>query len=294
MRCPKCQYISFGSEPRCRNCGYDFSLAAEEDDAFDLPMQGGDAVGPLADLPLSGSSRNTPLPPGAVVDAAIAERSELPLFESEDDRPLVTPPAVPRVPLSVRRAAPVMPRPRGRTANDEEPQLDLEDEETFRSSRQPAQPITRGSEPQTEVQEATTKVSAIARAIGAGIDLTIMGVIDALVIYLTLRATGLEPAGLWRLPKIPLVGFLMLLNGGYLVLFTAAGGQTIGKMATGIRVVPQDPALGLRVPFATAVVRAVTYAVSLLPAGLGFLPILFSPDGRALHDRLADTRVIKA
>jgi uncharacterized RDD family membrane protein YckC len=50
----------------------------------------------------------------------------------------------------------------------------------------------------------------------------------------------------------------------------------------------------LRVPFATAVVRAVTYAVSLLPAGLGFLPILFSPDGRALHDRLADTRVIRA
>jgi uncharacterized RDD family membrane protein YckC len=249
----------------------------------------------MADLPLSGSSPNAPLPPGPViVDASIADRSELPLFESEDDRPLVTPPAVPRVPLSVRRAAPVMPKPRGRTGPDEEPQLDLEDEETFRSSRQPAQPITRGSEPQAEVPEETTTVSPFARALGAGIDLAIMGCIDALVIYLTLRATGLEPSGIWRLPKIPLVGFLMLLNGGYLVLFTAAGGQTIGKMATGIRVVPQDPALGHRVPFATAVVRAVTYAVSLLPAGLGFLPILFSPDGRALHDRLADTRVIKA
>jgi uncharacterized RDD family membrane protein YckC len=38
----------------------------------------------------------------------------------------------------------------------------------------------------------------------------------------------------------------------------------------------------------------VAYAISLLPAGLGFVPILFSPDGRALHDRLSDTRVIKA
>jgi uncharacterized RDD family membrane protein YckC len=65
-------------------------------------------------------------------------------------------------------------------------------------------------------------------------------------------------------------------------------------MAAGIRVVPQQPDAGMRVPFSTAVVRAVAYAISLLPAGLGFVPILFSPDGRALHDRLSDTRVIKA
>jgi uncharacterized RDD family membrane protein YckC len=293
MRCPKCQYISFGSEPRCRNCGYDFSLVAGEDDSFDLPMQGSDVTGPLADLPLGGSARNPSVPPPAVVDAALTDRSELPLFESGDDRPLVTPPAVPRAPLSVRRAAPVMPRPRGRQTPDDEPQLDLEDEETFRSSREPAMRVTERGESQVEAEEVTT-VSAFRRAIGAVVDLAIMGLIDAGVIYLTLRATGLEPAAIGRLPKIPLAGFLLLLNGGYLVLFTAAGGQTIGKMATGIRVVPQDPALGLRVPFATAVVRAVTYAVSLLPAGLGFLPILFSPDGRALHDRLADTRVIRA
>ena len=31
--------------------------------------------------------------------------------------------------------------------------------------------------------------------------------------------------------------FLSLLNGGYLVVFTVAGGQTLGKMAAGIRVV---------------------------------------------------------
>ena len=126
MRCPKCQYISFGSEPRCRNCGYDFSLAAGEDDAFDLPMQDRESVGPLADLPLSSNSRSTTVPPVPVVDSPLTDRSELPLFEPEDDRPLVTPPAVPRVPLSVRRAAPVMPRPRGRQGRDDEPQCPRE------------------------------------------------------------------------------------------------------------------------------------------------------------------------
>ena len=88
----------------------------------------------------------------------------------------------------------------------------------------------------------------------------------------------------------------LLLNGGYLATFTAAGGQTIGKMATGIRVVPADPDAGAtdRVPLGQAIVRAAGYLVSVLPAGLGFLPALFGPERRALHDRLADTRVVKA
>jgi hypothetical protein len=42
------------------------------------------------------------------------------------------------------------------------------------------------------------------------------------------------------------------------------------------------------------VLRAAAYLVSLMPAGLGFAAILFDAEGRALHDRLAETRVIKA
>jgi uncharacterized RDD family membrane protein YckC len=34
--------------------------------------------------------------------------------------------------------------------------------------------------------------------------------------------------------------------------------------------------------------------VSALPAGLGFFPAFFGQDRRGLHDRLADTRVVKA
>jgi uncharacterized RDD family membrane protein YckC len=66
-------------------------------------------------------------------------------------------------------------------------------------------------------------------------------------------------------------------------------------MSTGIRVVPEGSRSALaRVPFGTAVLRAAAYVASLLPAGLGFLPILFNADGRTIHDRLSDTRVVKA
>ena len=30
MRCPKCHYLSFDPEPRCKNCGYDLEVADSE------------------------------------------------------------------------------------------------------------------------------------------------------------------------------------------------------------------------------------------------------------------------
>ena len=48
MRCPKCHYLSFDPEPRCKNCGYGFS--PEDDDLLirdeDLP------AAPFADISL--------------------------------------------------------------------------------------------------------------------------------------------------------------------------------------------------------------------------------------------------
>ena len=46
-------------------------------------------------------------------------------------------------------------------------------------------------------------------------------------------------------------------------------------------------------PLGHSVMRAAGYAVSALPAGLGFLPALVGAEKRAVHDRLADTRVVK-
>ena len=60
-----------------------------------------------------------------------------------------------------------------------------------------------------------------------------------MVIYFTMQICGLTVAELGVLPKGPLLAFLIVQNGGYFVAFTA-GGQTLGKMVAGIRVVQSD------------------------------------------------------
>ena len=313
MRCPKCQYISFGSANRCRNCGYDFSLS-EDDDSLDLPIQNGsEPIGPLADLPLSappskreGESRAA-APSASTGSPAFPGRTDLPLFPGvgSDDTPLVTPPAVPRAPLSVRRGPPIVTRQRQQGSFDADGLLPDSDPDSG-GVLQAQGPVRskRSVTPELEDEYPSANTGPrghgaaprLARVVAGILDVGILGTIDLAVVYLTLRLCGLELTEVMVLPKLPMVAFLLLLNGGYLVLFTAAGGQTIGKMATRIRVVPSAGAGadGARVPFGTAVVRAAAYLASLLPAGLGFLPILFSPDGRAIHDRLSDTRVVKA
>ena len=63
--------------------------------------------------------------------------------------------------------------------------------------------------------------------------------IDAAVIYFTLQICGIGMEDFAIVPKGPLLAFLLVQNGGYLVAFTA-GGQTLGKMVAGIRVVSTD------------------------------------------------------
>jgi len=58
MRCPKCRYISFDSGERCRNCGYDFSLAAETP-PDDLSLRADrETAGPLADFSMGDPARS--------------------------------------------------------------------------------------------------------------------------------------------------------------------------------------------------------------------------------------------
>lgn len=286
MKCPKCQYISFDSGDRCRNCGYEFSLAAEPGHAADtssqdLPIKNdSDTAGPLGDFSL-----NTP---------------NLPLFKPEletPDTPLVAPGAAPRAPLAVRRPAPAVPRPKvKREAAPAEPRLDLEAADTLAATGFPSErEIPRATEHPTDSEQVPVAASALARLAGGAIDVALIAAIDVLVIYFTLRICDLTFGEVGTLPLAPLLSFFLLLNGGYLAAFVAAGGQTIGKMAAGTRVIPAAPEARLHrgVSFGQAVVRAGGYLVSALPVGLGFVPAL-AGEGRALHDRLADTRVVKA
>ena len=50
----------------------------------------------------------------------------------------------------------------------------------------------------------------------------------------------------------------------------------------------------LRLPFGTALVRAAACIISVALVGAGFLMALVRSDRRALHDAVADTRVVNA
>jgi len=306
MRCPKCQYISFESGARCRNCGYDFSLSENPtSEPQDLPIQNGsEPLGPFTELTLRDASSSMPAPPSPAEEPVtrtaparpVTSSLDLPLFRdrassAKSEAAVVTPPAV-APPLSVRRAPPVVPklRPRhsdtAREDDDPEPRLALETAEI---------PMVQPFSP-AESAIAVVAAPIVSRLLGGAIDFAIMAGINFLVLYFTLKICELTFAEWSRLPLAPLITFLLMIDGGYLATFVAAGGQTIGKMATSIRVIPGHPDAGAidRVPLGQAIVRAACYGVSALPAGLGFLPGLIGPEYRALHDRLADTRVVKA
>jgi uncharacterized RDD family membrane protein YckC len=295
MKCPKCDYLGFETGDRCRNCGYDFSLlaspSAEPPPELALKPPPSEDAAPIGDLWLVSSdseprssagtdNRSTPL--------------EFPLFSpSDDDEPLIKKPSAPRAPLSVRRT-PDSSRARSasRTPRAIEGGLTLEfADEGPVAGAAPVKNSTIVSMPVAAArpQAATGLASFGNRTIAALIDHAILFGIDVIVFYSTLRMTALTTDEWRALPLLPFVAFLLLLKLTYFSAFTAIGGQTIGKMAAGIRVVADDH---LTMDPARAITRTLTGVVSLGSLGLGFVPALISPDRRALHDRVAHTRVV--
>ena len=322
MKCPKCSYLGFETGDRCRNCGYDFSLLAGRPEPPDPDLElrvpdempadadrswmdrlhgGVEEVAEAHEMPervletepaLSGPTSTVTIEPPITPRAETAYPLFTPRAE-DDDEPLIKLPAAPRAPLSVRRT-PEQPRlrPSGRPDHSDEPPLSLEfADESFSSP----EPLRRSVEAKASLDEddrvgTADGVSSLVRRMAAGLtDHVILFSIDLIVLYSTLRMAGLTMSDWQLLPPVPMLGFLLLLKLSYFGAFTAACGQTIGKMAAHIRVVsddvPLDPARAIR--------RTVVSAVSLLAFGAGFIPALVDPEHRALHDRVARTRVVE-
>jgi uncharacterized RDD family membrane protein YckC len=289
MKCPKCGYLGFETVDRCRNCGYDFSLAPAA--APDLAMRppGQDAGAPFDDLSLAapGSRAAT----DTVRDNADRrDRAELPLFgSSADDAPLITRASPPRPPLAVRRQTPEVPRLRTESRPSLLEQADDHDEPPVLWRPPPAAPPA--PVPPVHAPRALDDAGLAARALAGAIDLAVVLTVDLVVVYFTLQINGLTVQDAGLLPRVPLLVYLLLQNFGYFAAFTA-GGQTLGKMAAGIQVV----AAGTDRPpsLSQAVLRSVLWLILALPAGLGLASVLLDGDKRGLHDRFARTRVVRA
>ncbi len=312
MKCPKCGYLGFEDVERCRNCGYDFSLVAS-DTIPEFPLRSPDAApSPLDDLALVDAAASayrpeTPNPAEAYLRRETSPSrsrfptAELPLFRApespttrgtsthEDDAPLITKPSHPRPPLAVRRATAEAPRLRP-SRKIRPPMLDLG---AFDSeSASPATVLRPGAEhsPPSETETVAEPAGVVARLGAALVDLVILVAIDATVIYLTMEICGVALADVRILPKGPLVAFLVAQNLGYFIGFTV-GGQTLGKMATGIKVVSERNNGAL--DWSHSVLRTLVWVALVIPAGLGFLTTLVGREHRGLHDRCAGTKVVR-
>ncbi len=309
MKCPKCGYLGFETTDRCRNCQYDFSLSPFITDP-DLTLRQDSGGEGYADFDLPNITRQTDnLTAGAldldrlfddpelqatpfmtlaresdeataaaisnyVLPEAPADPNALPF----DDAPLL-PPRAAKTPLAVRRATPEIRRKRPRT--------------TRPVRMEPLAFEPAPSALATETVASLMQAPPLGMRVGAGvIDLALLAGLDAAILFLTLRIAGLQNtvADLRVIPLVPFIGFLTLLAFGYVAAFTVAGGQTVGKMLLKLRVIGDD---GRPVDAAGGVLRAV--GCMLVPAtlGLSYVPALFSRDHRALHDRLAGTRVVR-
>jgi uncharacterized RDD family membrane protein YckC len=320
MKCPKCDYLGFDTGERCRNCGYDFSLiaaapvvAAGVATEPDLPLRRADAGSPepvawpehLDRSLRSADDQGQPVPfsrprrSEADLPTARSPRAgepALPLFSRssvDDDEPLIKMPG--RATTSVVGAAyPGVCRATRRQGVPATPTLGFgEDVTQFPSEETLSRPAIQATPPVARtVPIASGEASgAVRRVVAACIDHLILGGIDVAVIYFTLRLVSLTWSDWQLLSPLPLFAFLALVKFAYFSAFTALGGQTIGKMATHIRVVSEQNRL---VDPAHAVRRSLAGVLSLLTLGIGFLPALLTTERRALHDRLAHTRVVTA
>mgnify|MGYP006285864527 CR=1 FL=1 len=236
------------------------------------------AAGQAQDAPPVAAEANVD---GGASTSAPAEDDALPF----DDVPLVPPPAA-RTPLAVRRSQPDLPRARHRTTRPVRMEsLKLEP---------PSEPETRQDQVGTiEPIASILGPPSLGVRLGAGvIDVLLMAGLFATVMYLTLRVAGLQNtyADLRLLPRVPFLGFLGLIAFGYNAAFTVGGGQTIGKMMLNLRVIGDD---GRPIDAAGGVLRAVGALLVPITFGLSYLPALLTSDHRALHDRLAGTRVVQ-
>lgn len=125
------------------------------------------------------------------------------------------------------------------------------------------------------------------RAVAALVDLLVVALVRSALRALAARSWGPGVAGDAGL-DVTVGTFVLLFTCLYTTVLHAHGGQTLGKLVTGIRVmgVEGEPLLP-----GAALLRYLGYFASLGTLGMGFVMAGLRRDRRALHDLLAGSRV---
>jgi uncharacterized RDD family membrane protein YckC len=160
------------------------------------------------------------------------------------------------------------------------------------------QPVSTQTPPPAAARaERAPRASFVARFAAALLDILILSVMDAVIVWTTSSAVLAAErfVGHPFNDAADVVGALVGMGSAalavsYFVYLHSGAGQTLGKAALKIRVARLD---GGPIGLARSAVRFVGYLLSALPLGIGFLGALAS-SRRALHDYLAGTVVERA
>jgi uncharacterized RDD family membrane protein YckC len=155
----------------------------------------------------------------------------------------------------------------------------------------PAAPVARAAD-----QPAIRPAPFMARALAFAIDIVLLSMLEVALfvlaksaVLLAEAATGMRVGASAQLIRSAVSAGSLTMFVGYFSVLHARSGQTLGKVAMRIQVRGED---GERVGAARGVLRTVSYALSALLFGAGFLLALL-PGRRALHDRIAGTVVVR-
>lgn len=131
------------------------------------------------------------------------------------------------------------------------------------------------------------------RVVASMIDSLLLGVVQvtlSLLISLVIHLLGVAAGGDGAINLVIWL-FGASLGMGYAVFFTGYCGQTPGKMALRIKVIRTD---GRQLSYSRATLREIFGKfISGLLLCIGYLMVIFDDQKQGLHDRIADTYVIK-
>ena len=146
---------------------------------------------------------------------------------------------------------------------------------------------------ENSAQQLKSKAGFWVRFVAYMLDSFLVGIVQVvlgLLIGLVIGSMGMAVEGD---PAISTVLWLfgVVLSLGYAVFFTGYCGQTPGKMALRIKVIRTD---GSQISYGRAALREIPGKfISSILLGIGYIMVAFDRQKQGLHDKIADTYVIK-